>query len=289
MKKFAKQFLGIENEKFSFAESEIIVVPFPFEGAVSYGKGAAQGPDAILDASYFLELYDEILKIEPFRKGIFTAAPPAIPVEPERMAETVYLTIRELLRTDKFIVVIGGDHSISSGYVRALHEKYGAISVIQFDAHSDLRDSYEGTPFSHASVMARIREITINTLQLGIRSMSVEEAQLVDSENMSLLTMHDLRYGNVDFDSLLDKLPNPVFITFDVDVFDWSVVRSTGTPEPGGMLWDEAMRLLFKIFSKKTVVGFDVVELSKHEDDPNSPFAVAKLIYKMIGFKFFNQ
>lgn len=289
MKKFAKQFLGIENEKFSFAESEIIVVPFPFEGAVSYGKGAAQGPDAILDASYFLELYDEILKIEPFRKGIFTAAPPAIPVEPERMAETVYLTIRELLRTDKFIVAIGGDHSISSGYVRALHEKYGAISVIQFDAHSDLRDSYEGTPFSHASVMARIREITINTLQLGIRSMSVEEAQLVDSENMSLLTMHDLRYGNVDFDSLLDKLPNPVFITFDVDVFDWSVVRSTGTPEPGGMLWDEAMRLLFKIFSKKTVVGFDVVELSKHEDDPNSPFAVAKLIYKMIGFKFFNQ
>lgn len=288
MKKYEKQFLGIEEEQFSFEESEVIIMPFPFEGAVSYGKGTAEGPDAILDASYFLELYDEILKVEPYRKGIFTAAPPLIPDEPERMAETVYLTIRELLRNDKFIVAIGGDHSISSGYVRALHEKFDRLSVIQFDAHSDLRDSYEGTPFSHASVMARIREMTKNTLQIGIRSMSIEEAQLVEKENMSLLTMHDLRYGDVDLDSLLENLPDPVFITFDVDAFDWSVVRSTGTPEPGGLLWDETMRLLFKIFSKKNVIGFDVVELSKHESDPNSPFAVAKLIYKMIGFKFFS-
>jgi len=289
MKKNERQFLGIEDQHFSYADSAIIIVPFPFEGAVSYGKGAAQGPDAIIAASYYLEFYDEVLKVEPFRKGIFTAAPPAIPTAPERMVENVYATIRDILPDDKFIVSIGGDHSISSGFVRALHEQYPTLSVIQFDAHADLRDSYEGTPFSHACAMSRIREFTRHTLQLGIRSMSIEEADLVKKEDIALVTMHQLRERSANIHSLLSSLPDPVFITFDVDVFDWSVVRSTGTPEPGGLLWDETMQLLRMIFSMKNVIAFDVVELSGHADDANSPFAVAKLIYKMIGFKFFGQ
>ncbi|MFZ5519044.1 MAG: agmatinase [Candidatus Zhuqueibacterota bacterium] len=289
MKKYKRQFLGIEDQHFTYADSAIIIVPFPFEGAVSYGKGTAEGPDAIIDASYYLEFYDEVLNVEPFRKGIFTAAPPSIPAAPDRMVETVYSTIRDILPDDKFIVSIGGDHSISSGFVRALHEKYPTLSVIQFDAHADLRDSYEGTPFSHACAMSRIREITRHTLQLGIRSMSIEEADLVKKENLSLVTMHQLRGRSADILSLLAKLPDPVFITFDVDAFDWSVVRSTGTPEPGGLLWDETMQLLGAIFSMKDVIGFDVVELSRRADDANSPFAVAKLIYKMIGFKFFGR
>jgi agmatinase len=136
--------------------------------------------------------------------------------------------------------------------------------------------------------MARIRELTQQTLQIGIRSMSLEEAERIRDENMLICTVHDLRHGNFVLEAALNTLPEPVFITFDVDVFDWSVVRSTGTPEPGGLLWDEALELLQKIFYQKIVIGFDVVELAFNEHDRNSPFAVAKLIYKMIGLKFFS-
>ena len=182
-------------------------------------------------------------------------------------------------------MLLGGDHSISPGFLRALCEEYGTLSVIQIDAHADLRDSYQGSKFSHACVMARIRELTPHTLQIGIRSMSFEEAQRVEREDLPVCTMSDFRRGKFDMDAALENLPDPVFITVDVDVFDWSVIMSTGTPEPGGFTWDEAMDLLKNIFAHKRVVGFDVVELSYSETDKNSAFAVAKLIYKMLGFK----
>jgi agmatinase len=282
----AKQFLGLEPEFTAIENAKVVILPFPYEGGISYGAGTAKAPDAILEASYHLELYDEVLEAEPFRMGIATVAPPSIPRDPEEMIRTGYESTRLLLEKGKFVVLIGGDHSISSGYVNAIHERYGQVSVLQLDAHADLRETYDDSPWSHACVMSRIREMTSDTLQIGIRSLSLEEAERIKKENIALYTMHEYRNGTYDLQLALQQLPDPVFLTLDVDVFDWSVVRSTGTPEPGGLLWDEALTLLQQIFTKKQVIGFDVVELSYQEHDRNSPFAVAKLIYKMLGFHY---
>jgi len=286
---FPKQFLAPEPEFSIFETAAVAILPFPYEGGVSYGKGTASAPEAIIDASAFIEFYDEVLRTEPHRMGIATVAPPAIPNQHQGMIETIYQATKELIERQKFVVVLGGDHSISSGYFRALQKKYSTLSAIQVDAHADLRDSYEGSPLSHACAMARIRDYTRETLHIGIRAISIEEAEKVSRENIALCTMHDFRTRKFDVDAALTHLSDPVFLTVDVDAFDWSVIASTGTPEPGGFLWDEGLDLLQKIFYRKNLVGFDLVELAHSENDRNSPFAAAKLVYKMLGFKLASE
>lgn len=278
------QFLGQENECAAWDAATYAILPVPYEGAVSFGKGTAEAPDEVLKASQYLEFYDEVLKIEPHTRGISTLAPTPVTRNHAEMHEIIYEHTREILLANKFPIVLGGDHSISSASFRAVKEKYGRLSCVQIDAHADLRDAYEGSQFSHASVLARIRDMTKDALQLGIRSMSKEEAERIDAEQLSVCTMHDMRQNSCNWIDLLESLPNPVYITFDVDAFNWDVIASTGTPEPGGFSWDEAVDILQRIFSSKRVVGFDAVELSAFPYDRNSPFAVAKLIYKMIGF-----
>jgi agmatinase len=265
--------------------SAVVVLPVPYEGGVSCGKGAAGAPDAVLEASVFLELYDEVLDAEPYRMGIFTAGPPPLSPSDETVTETVRRAVLEIIDSGKFPVILGGDHSVTPGAVAAIGARRPLLGVIQLDAHADLRPEYEGSAYSHACAMARVREITRHTLQVGIRSMSVEEARLASVERLALFPMHRVRNGGFDSIAALSLLPRDVYITLDVDVFDWSVIASTGTPEPGGMLWDEALGFLSEIFTTKNVVGFDVVELAESGSDRNSPFAVAKLIYKMLGFK----
>lgn len=281
-----KQFLGIPAEFTAFATAKVAILPFPYEGGISYGAGTGRAPEAVLDASQHVELYDELLEYEPYRVGISTLAPPMIPPDAAGMIQAMYQQTADILKQDKFLIVLGGDHSISSGFFRALTEKYDQMSVIQLDAHADLRDIYEGSPLSHACVMARIREMTPYTLHIGMRSFSAEEARRAEREHLAFFPMHLYRQGPEIVREVIRRLPNPVFLTIDVDVFDWSVIASTGTPEPGGMLWDEAMALLQCIFETKDVVGADIVELSYRETDTNSPFAVAKLAYKLIGFRY---
>ena len=281
----AKQFL---NPGFKFTQyhtAAVTILPVPYEGGISYGAGTARAPEAVIDASKHLELYDEMLDAEPYRMGITTVAPPEIFADAKRTHASVYAAIKTMIGDDKFVVMLGGDHSLSSGYARALSEKYNPMSVIQLDAHADLRDTYEDTPHSHACVMSRIREIIGNTLQIGIRSMSTEEARRIEREKLAVCTMSAYRSGEFDINAALDALAEPVYLTVDVDAFDWSVIRSTGTPEPGGFLWDEALDLLQHIFMRKNVIGIDVVELCGDPHDRNSAFAVAKLIYKMLAFK----
>jgi agmatinase len=285
MKTQSRPFLGLDPPFADLETSAAVILPFPYEGGISCGSGAAAAPAAVLESSHQLELYDEVLRAEPYLMGIATVEPPAIPHDPKDVLQTMYDTALQLLERGKFVAVVGGDHSPSSGFFRALRDKAGARSVIQLDAHADLRESYEGSPLSHACAMARMRELTRHTLQLGIRSMSSQEAEAVSREKIALYTMTDLRHGDLDLASALDALPDPVFVTVDADVFDWGIVASTGTPEPGGLFWDEALDLLHTIFLRKHVVGFDVVELAFREGDPNSPFAVAKLVYRMLGFK----
>jgi agmatinase len=285
MKLNSKQFLDLSAEFAEFKTAAVAILPVPYEGGITYGAGTAQGPDAVINASQHLELYDEMLKAEPFRMGISTLMPLKPSADPQGLQKAVYRCSKAVIKEDKFVVLLGGDHSVSIGYFQALQEKHPLLSVIQLDAHADLRDRYRGNPFSHACVMSRIREFTTHTLQIGIRSMSLDEARRIERENLAVCTMIDYRRGNFDIHAAIARLPDPVYVTVDVDVFDWSVIRSTGTPEPGGFLWDEALHLLQKIFMQKNVAGLDVVELSVDSNDRNSAFAVAKLIYKMLGFK----
>ncbi len=285
MKPDPRPFLDPDPEYAALDTAGVVILPIPYEGGVSYGTGSAAAPAAVIAASHQLEFYDEVLKAEPFRMGIATMLPPRLPADPAEVQEVVYRSASDPLELGKFVVMIGGDHSVSGPFARALKSVHGTFSVIQLDAHADLRDTYDNSRFSHASVMARIREVTPHTLQVGIRSMSREEAQRVERETLALCTMSAYRKGTFDIDAALAELPEPVFLTIDVDAFDWSVIRSTGTPEPGGFTWDEALHLLEKIFNRKNVVAFDVVELAAAPYDLNSPFAVAKLIYKMLGFK----
>jgi len=285
-----KSYLELEAEFCQYESAKVVILPFPYEGGISSGGGTGEAPAAVIEASAQLEFYDEVLKFEPYRAGIATLVPPDLSgMSPERMFDTIYGIARRVLADGKFLVVVGGDHSISSGYCQALFERNPSLSVVQLDAHSDLRDSYLGSKLSHASVMARVREMTQNTLQVGMRAISREEAELIDREKIPVFTMTEYRKDPQAALAVLDSLPDPVFITLDVDAFDWSVIWSTGTPEPGGFTWDEMMTFLTAIFRHKNVVGFDVVELSAAPFDRNSPHAVAKLIYRMIGLWLYHQ
>jgi agmatinase len=217
--------------------------------------------------------------------GIVTVAPPESSDDPDGVEQAVFTATSRLAAAGKFPVLIGGDHSVSLGCFRALQRHHGRLSVIQLDAHADLRDEYEGSRMSHACIMARIRELTADALQLGIRSLSAAEADQIARKEWAVLTMASLRSGELDLEEQLARLADPVYVTVDVDAFDWSVIRSTGTPEPGGFLWDEGLELLQRIFRTKAVAGFDVVELSAEAGDRNSAFAAAKLVYRMLGMR----
>ncbi len=285
-----RSFLDLEEEFCRYESAKVVILPFPYEGGISSGGGTGEAPAAVIEASAQLEFYDETLKFEPFKVGIATLTPPDLSgMSPERMFDTIYDISRRVLADGKFLVVVGGDHSISSGYCQALFERYPTLSVVQLDAHSDLRDAYLGSKLSHASVMSRIREMTKRTLQVGMRAISREEAEQIDKEKIPVFTMTEYRRDPKVAIAVLDALTDPVFVTLDVDAFDWSVVWSTGTPEPGGFTWDEMMAFLTTVFRHKKVVGFDVVELSAAPFDRNSPHAVAKLIYRMIGLWLFYQ
>ena len=282
-------FLGLQpqpEDSGSDRGPRVEVLPLPFEGTVSWGRGAAQGPGAFLDASTQVELYDEVLEIEPSRVGVVTRSLSGTPADAEAAQEIARQETRSALSRGRFPVVVGGEHSLSHGVYRALAEHHPGIGVIQLDAHADLRESYGNDRFSHACVMARIREHTDDVLQLGIRSLSSGEAARIADEQLAVGMMHAMRSGAFDVRARLDALPEQVFLTLDVDALDLSLVRSTGTPEPGGFTWTEINDLLALIFTTKSVVGLDVMELCG--GDPPSAFTVARLVQRMIGWRFGN-
>ena len=269
--------------------SAVVILPFPFGGCVSFMGGAEKAPDAIIEASANLESYEPTFEFEPYKMGICTMEAPQIPSDPRQMHECIFEHSRELIKNHQFPVVLGGDHSISSGFCRALIEKHGEIGVIQLDAHADLRDSYKGNRFSHASVMARIREMTPHTLQIGIRSLCKEEAERIKRENLTVIFRKEMirnpAFVSAQLRFPLNALPKKVFVTLDVDILDPSMITHTGTPEPDGLMYDELVSILNCIFASKEVIGFDVVELCVHESDWSSTFTVAKLIHLMLAMK----
>ncbi|MBN2416228.1 agmatinase [bacterium] len=285
MKRHTLQFLDAGPEFSRYDSAAVSILPVPYEGGISFGAGTAAAPGAVLEASVHMELYDEVLRARPCAMGISTLAPVPVSGDPEQIYRDVQSTTADILADGKMPVILGGDHSVSNGSIRACFDRCPTLSVIQFDAHADLRDSYMDSRLSHACTMARVLDYCSSTLQLGIRSLSAAEADLIASRGLSVFFMHQCRQSPADIITAIDGLSDPVYITVDVDAFDGSVVRSTGTPEPGGFLWDEMLFFLREIFLRRTVVGFDLVELSADASDSFSVFAVTRLLYKMLGFR----
>jgi len=278
-----RNFGGLPDQQTALDDAKVVIIPVPYDKTSTWIKGADKGPDAILEASANMELYDIETDSEIYKIGIHTAAAVDEKSSPENMVNAVHKTATSFLKSGKFIVGIGGEHSISTGFVRAYAEIYKNLSVLQLDAHTDLRPEYEGSPYSHASIMSRVSEIC-PFVQVGIRSMDVIEKPFLVKENLFLA--EDIYGHNGWMDDAISRLTENVFITIDLDVFDPSIMPSTGTPEPGGMYWYEVIRFLKKVNDQKNIVGFDVVELAPNENNKAPDFLASKLIYKLLSYKF---
>ncbi len=281
-------FGGLEPPLSNFENASVLIWPVPFEKTVTYGRGTAEGPSAIIEASRNMELYDEELGGETSTIGIHTLSAMNADRKPPEMIQALQKEARRLLKTGKFLCMLGGEHSISAPVVRAFREEFPKLSVLQIDAHADLRDTYDGTPHSHASVMRRIVEVC-PAVQVGIRSLSAEEARAIPNLPTRVFFAKDIT-GRTDWiASAIDALTENVYLTVDVDGFDPSLVPSTGTPEPGGLSWNEVLTLIRTLAAKRNVVGMDVVELSGSSESNASSFLAAKLIYKTLGYIFRNR
>lgn len=286
-----RNFLAIEDEYSSYENSEVVIISAPFEKTVSYGHGTEKGPKEILKASHYVEFYDEELDRElAYEKGVCTLEPLKFAdASIKKSLKMIYEAVAAALDDKKFVVTLGGEHSISSAVAQAFNERFENLSILHFDAHSDLRDSYEGSIYSHASVMARIAEFNKNIVQVGIRAQCAEEAKFIKENDIKTFYARNIRLGLHGQDwqqEVISNLKENVFITFDVDCFDPSLLPATGTPEPGGMFWDEIMNLLRRTGEQKTIVGFDVVELAPAKGSDSSNFTTAKLVYKLLNYAY---
>ena len=289
-----KNFLAIDKKYSNYRDSEIVVISAPLEKTVSYGKGTAKGPQEILEASHYVEFYDEELNRELcFDKGICTLAPLDFKkISVQKGIQKIYNEVGRHIDAGKFVVTLGGEHSLSVAPIKAHHERFENLSILQIDAHSDLRESYEGSIHSHASVMARVAEFNKSIVQVGIRAQCKDEADFRKKNQIRSFYMREIKLGMYgdNWQELVSKsLTENVYITFDVDGFDPSLLAATGTPEPGGLFWDETMNLLKIIGLDKNIVGFDVVELAPSKYHQSSSFITAKLIYKMLNYAFVNK
>ncbi len=276
-----KNYAGIPDKYARIDEAKVVLIPVPYDGTSTWQKGADKGPDAFLNASENMELFDIETRTEVYKKGVYLAPPVTENSSPEKMVEAVYKTTKNYIKQDKFVTLFGGEHSISIGSIRAFNESFEDLTVVQLDAHADLRPEYEGSKCNHACALHEASKTT-NLIQVGIRSMDVSENEHMDENQVYFA--HDL-YEDWQEDAIGQMTPN-VFITIDLDAFDPSIMPSTGTPEPGGLFWYETLEFLKMMFKKKNVVGFDIVELCPNKDEKSSDFLAAKLYYKMLSYKF---
>lgn len=283
-------FLGIPEAENDLETSRVVVLPVPYERTVSYGVGTRNGPGAILEASHYVELYDDELDEEVARVGIHTL-PPWLPerMEPDACVEGLEGIVSELLARPRFVLTLGGEHAIATGPVRAHHRRYPDLSILHFDAHGDLRDEYEGDRHSHACAARRFLETGAPSVHVGIRSISRDE--VLFAREKGLLIVSNRRLPNVDewMPEALERLTGSVYVTFDVDFFDGSLVPGTGTPEPGGGTWEQALEILRRVATAKRIVGADVVEHAPMAGNRAPDFLVAKLCYKLLGYSLFPE
>jgi agmatinase len=277
-------FAGLEPPYSDFEQAGTVILPVPYDSTSEWRSGSRRGPQAIIDASQYLELYDLDLGHEIHKVGIHTL-PEVEPIlsGPQDMIDRVYRVIRGLIQNEKHVVMFGGEHSLSIGAVRAFKEAFPALSVLQLDAHADLRDEYLGTQYGQACVMRRIFELCPIS-QVGLRSLSCEEKQFLTENKLTPFYMSDLASNKASIDKMLDSLSKDVYMTIDVDVLDPSIMPAVGTPEPGGMSWSQILDIIEAIARHKHVVGFDLMEFCPAEGPSSCAFLLAKLAYKLIGY-----
>lgn len=290
-----KNFLALEDNYSNYNDSEIVIVSAPYEHTVSYGGGTRNGPDGILKASQYVEFFDdELFKELCFEKKIATLEKIDFSNAKDKDAlDLIYNMTKALLNDNKFVVTLGGEHTISAAPIKAHFEKYPNMCILQFDAHSDFRDSYNGSIYSHASVMARVAEFfpPDKITQLGIRAQCIEEAEFIKNKNVNTFYASAVRRGLHShnwIEKLVDSLDEEIYITFDVDYFDPSIMPTTGTPEPDGFLYSETLDVFRKIREKgKKIIGFDVVELAPINGITHPDITCARLIYKILNYAFY--
>ncbi|MGQ9560938.1 MAG: agmatinase [Candidatus Oleimicrobiaceae bacterium] len=277
-------FGGLEDPG-SYQRARWVVVPVPYDATTSYQPGARRGPMAILEASAHMELYDHEVGTSPVEQGIWTMPPVTTQASgPEAMLEAVRFAVAPLVQDEKMVLVLGGEHSVTLGSVQACLERYPDLRVLQFDAHADMRDTYEGSPFSHACVIRRIVELGVPVVQVGIRSMCEEEVGPLRQHRVTtFLAEHDPSAEEVV--AGLNRFGSgPVYLTFDLDALDPSIMPATGTPEPGGLLWYEALAILRGVAAACPVIAADLVELAPIPGLVAPDFLAAKLAYKLMAY-----
>ncbi len=278
-----KTFGGIPEKYADQEDSKIYLTSIPYDGTSTWGKGADKGFQAFMQAAENMELYDIETDSEVYRQGIHICDPILEDSSPEAVFEKTYNKAKTLLETNKFLTFFGGEHSVSIGIIKAYYEKFANLTVLQLDAHTDLRPEYEGTPYNHACALYDASRHT-NLIQVGIRSMDVGEKKFLNTDKCFFA--HDIYSNEQWMDQAIGQMSDDVYITFDLDVFDSSLMPSTGTPEPGGMFWNETLSFLSKVFKEKNVVGFDIVELAPNPSNRAPDYLTAKLYYKMLSYKF---
>lgn len=281
-----KTYAGIPEQYAKSETSKIVLIPVPYDGTSTWQKGANKGPKAFLHASENMEIYDIETDSEVYKNGIFLADSVEENSSPEAMVEAVHETVKSYINKNKFVTLVGGEHSVSIGSIRAFNECFNNLTVLQIDAHADLRKEYEGSNCNHACAVYEASQNT-NLIQVGIRSMDKIEKTVMDLDKVFFA--NDILTDDYWMENAIDLMTDNVFITFDLDALDPSIMSSTGTPEPGGLLWYETLDFLRKVFEEKNVVGFDIMELCPNETDKSSDFLAAKLYYKMLSYKFNNQ
>lgn len=278
-----KQYGDLPKKYTEFETSKVVIVPVPYDGTSTWLKGADKGPVALLEASANMEVYDVETDSEVHKVGIHTMPAVLENSSPEEMVDAVYSRIKDLLKKKKFPVVIGGEHSVSIGAIKAVASHFNDITILQLDAHADMRQEYEGSKNNHACVMARAKEVA-PIVQVGIRSMSVEEREDIQPDRVFYAShIHEQKTWMYE---LLNKLTRNVYITIDLDVLDPSIMPSTGTPEPGGLLWYQVLEILKTVSEQVNIVGFDVVELRPMKENKAPDFLASKLIYTLLTYKY---
>ncbi|CAM4171891.1 agmatinase [Zobellia roscoffensis] len=281
-----KNYAGIPDKFAQLETAKVILIPVPYDGTSTWGKGADKGPQAFLEASENMELYDIETGTEVYEQGIHLAEAITEKSSPEAVVNAVHKRTKKYIKRNKFVTLFGGEHSISIGTIRAFNECFDNLTVLQIDAHADLRESYEGTKYNHACAVHEASQTT-NLIQVGIRSMDSIEKSFMDEEKTFFA--HDMAQDEYWMDKVIEAMTDNVLITFDLDAFDPSIMPSTGTPEPGGLFWYETLEFLRKVFEEKNVVGFDIVELCPNPSEKSSDFLAAKLYYKMLSYKFMGE
>jgi agmatinase len=278
---------GLEAEFSALEKAHAVIVQAPYDGTTSYRPGTRFGPAALLAASRNMEMFDERLG-EFYRHGIHTLAELEPVADPEEMVNQVEEATVWVLDQGKTSILVGGEHSLTTGAVRAQAARHSSLSVLQIDAHGDLRPEFQGTPFSHASVMSRVREIC-PAVQVGIRSISQEESERIQSRKWPVFSMRRVREMNGDYSAIVDALSDEVYITVDLDGFDPAECPGVGTPEPGGLSWFQVGDLLEQVATRKRLVGFDIMELMPIPGDVRSEFLASRLLYRMWGWTLVSQ